>query len=317
MPSDLSGNLTLASLRAVAAVAETGSVTTAARTLNVTQPALSYQIRQLETLLEAEIFDRTRDGMIPTPAGERLVRAARGVEAELERAERDVERILAGDEGLLRISSECFTAYHWLPGVLRNFRLEYPEVQVEIDVTTSRRPLEALRHGDLDLVLTTVPPTGSGFQVTPLFDDEIVAVMPPDHPLASSSFLSAADFADQSVLVFSEEASDLFNLVLRPAGVSPRYVADVRVTEAIVEMVKAGLGISVLASWVVQPELEAGELVSVRVTREGICRSWTGITYPEGGTPAYVPCFLSALVATLGAPDPPGARRGPRLIAAS
>lgn len=309
----LANNLTLTALRAVAAIAESGSVTGAAETLNLSQPALSYQIRQVETRVGARIFDRTRDGMIPTAAGERLARAARAVDAELERAERDVERLLAGEEGVLRISSECFTAYHWLAGVLCAFRRKYPKVQVEIDVTTSRRPLEALRHGDLDIVLTTVPPDDSTLRVTPLFDDEIVAVMPSDHPLASRPWLAAPDFADQAVLVFSEEASDLFNLVLRPAGVRPRYVADVRVTEAIVEMVKAGLGISVLASWVVQPELEAGDLVGVRVTGDGIHRSWTGITCPRAGAPDYVPYFLAALVETLEAPDPTASRRGPRL----
>lgn len=306
-------NLTLTALRAVAAVAEAGSVTKAAEISNVTQPALSYQVRQVETALGTPVFERTREGMIATPAGERLVRAALAVDRELDRAEQDVQRLLAGSEGVLRISSECFTAYHWLPLVLERFRRDHPDVFVQIDVHSSRRPLEALRHGDLDLVLSTVPPAGAGFSVRPLFDDEIVAVMPPDHSLAARRYLRARDFADQSVFVFSEEASDLFNLVLRPAGVRPRYVADVRVTEAIVEMVRSGLGISVLASWVVQPELASGDLVAVRVTRNGIRRSWSGITLAEDSIPAYVPGFLSALVDSLEEPCSPAARRGPRL----
>jgi LysR family transcriptional regulator for metE and metH len=302
MAQDLGQRLTLTALRCVAAVAECGSVGKAAQALHVTQPALSYQIGQIASLLGAPVFDRTRAGMVPTPAGARLVRAARAVDREIDRAARDIRLLLSGGEGSLRISSECFTAYHWLPAVLRRFRREYPGVNVEIDVSSSRRPLEALTQGDLDVVLTTVPPETAGVSVTPLFDDEVVAILPPDHPFKSRRYLTPRDFADQSILVFSEEASDLFNLVLRPAGVRPRHVAEVKVTEAIVEMVKAGLGISALASWVVQPELEKGDLISVRVTRHGLRRSWSGITLPEGSAPPYVHRFLATLVASLAAP---------------
>lgn len=318
MTESLAKQLTLPSLRAVATVAEAGSVTRAAERLEVTQPALSYQIRRIEKALGSELFERTREGMVPTRIGSRVVRAARNIEKELLRAEQDVERLLTGDRGLLRISSECFTAYHWLPNVLRVFRHEYPEVDVEIDVaTSSRRPFEALKQGDLDLVLTTVPPLGSGFETTPLFDDEIVAVVTPDHEFCSRGHLSAKDFAKEHVLVFRKEASDLFNLVLRPAGVQPRNVTEVRVTEAIVEMVKAGLGISVLASWVVQPELESGELVSVRVTRGGIMRSWSGISRADRSVPRHASAFLSALVGSLEAQGTDGSHRGPRQAAVS
>ena len=318
MAESLARQLTLPALRAVATVADAGSVTAAAERLEVTQPALSYQIRRIEKTLGAELFERTREGMVPTRIGARVVRAARNIEQELLRAEHDVERLLTGDRGLLRVSSECFTAYHWLPDVLRAFRHEYPEVDVEIDVaTSSRRPFETLKQGDVDLVLTTVPPVGSGFETTPLFDDEIVAVVSPDHVFRSRRHLCAKDFATEHVLVVRKEASDLFNLVLRPAGVQPRNVTEVRVTEAIVEMVKAGLGISVLASWVVQPELESGELVSVRVTRGGIQRSWYGVTRSNDPEPSHALGFLSALVGSLDARGTDSGRRGPRRTAIS
>lgn len=309
MTEDLKERLTLASLRAMAAVAEFGSVRTAARVLTITPPAVSYQISQLSAALGTPLFERTRDGMVPTPVGERLARAARTVERELDRVEMDIQSMQAGGEGLLRISSVCFTAYHWLAFVLKRFREEYPDVHVEVDVDASRRPLEAVARGELDVVLTTEPPTGPGVRVTPLFDDEIVAVMPPDHPLASRKYLTPRHFANESVLVFSEEVSDLFNLVLRPAGVRPRYVAEVRVTEAIVAMVKAGVGISALASWIVKPELESGELVAVRVTRRGIRRSWSGVTRAKGPAPAYIDHFLAILADNLKVPHVNAGRR--------
>ena len=292
-------SLSLTALRAVAAVADQGSVTAAARRLGVTQPALTYQLRRLEAELGGPLFERSRRGMTPTPAGPRLLRAARAVLEEIEHGARDIERIVSGQEGVLRISSECFTTYHWLPEVLTTFRDRFPDVKIEVDVDPSRRPIEAVEHGDLDVALTTVPPTDPQFTLTPLFDDEIVAVMRPDHPLAGRPYLDAEDFADESVLVYSQSQSDVFNLVLQPAGVQPRHTSDVFVTEAIVEMVKAGVGISVMASWIVQPELDAGTLGCVRVTKQGIRRQWTGVTRRSKSTPPYVSHFLTVLGASV------------------
>ncbi len=289
-------------LKAVATIAECSSVTKAAERLGLTQPALSYQIKQLERAVGAPLFERTRRGMMPTAVGERLVRAALAVRLEIERAERELELLENGADGRLRISSECFTTYHWLAGVLAAFRKAYPGVQVEVNVDASRRPLEALRGGQVDVVLTTEPPDDQTFTVDGLFDDEMVAVMPPDHPLAARRYLRPKDFADQSVLVWNLERSDLFNLVLRPAGVRPRYTAEVPITEALVEMVRSGIGISVLATWTVQPELEAGDLVKVRVTKEGIRRRWHGVWKDTPSTPPYVAHFLSVLGKTLEAP---------------
>lgn len=282
-------------LKAIAAVAECSSVTKAAKRLGVTQPALSYQIKQLENAADVRLFERTRQGMTPTAAGNRLVRAARAVRAEIERAGHELDLLKSGADGRLRISSECFTAYHWLARVLVVFRETFPSVQVEVDVDVSRRPLEALQDGQLELLLTTQRPSDPRFEVTALFEDEMVAVMPPEHPLARRKYLSPRDFADQSVFVWNLERSDLFNLVLRPAGVRPRYAAEVPITEAMVEMVRSGIGISVLASWTVQPELDAGDLVSVRVTKKGIRRHWYGVWTERASTPAYVEHFLAVL----------------------
>lgn len=300
-------------LKAVAAIADCGSVTRAAELLGLTQPALSYQIKHLEAATGTQLFERTSKGMVPTPAGERLVRAARAVRNEIERAEHDLQLLESGTEGRLRISSECFTAYHWLAGVLSTFRQAYPSVQIEIDVDPSQRRLDALRGGQVEIVLTTAPPSEPRLTVSPLFDDEIVAVMPPDHPLAERAFLKPRDFIDQSLLLWNIEQSDLINLVLRPAGVRPQYATEVRITEAIVEMVKSGLGITVLASWTVQPELDSGELVSVRVTKNGLRRRWHGVWRNSPSTPPYVAHFLSVLSETLEGPMSVGQRRRSQL----
>ena len=284
-------------LRAIATVAECGTVSRAAKRLRLSQPALSYQIKKLEAEAGTPLFWRTRRGMIPTTAGERLIQAARAVRSAVEQAGEELRLLRSGADGRLRISSECSTAYHWLAAALTAFRSRFPRVQVEVAV--ERRPIEALEAGRIDIVLTTEPQGEGELGATPLFDDEQVAIVPVEHPLAGRDHLEARDFAEQAVLVWDVRRSELPTLLLRPAGVRPGRLEEVRVTEVLVEMVKSGLGIGVVPSWPVQPELGAGELAGLRVTRDGMPCQWFGVWRDSPARPPYVACFLAMLAETM------------------
>ena len=106
-------------LRLVAAVVDTGSVTAAAKVLHLSQPALSHQLRDVEERLGTELFQRQGRRMLLTGPGKRVLEAARKVVAEVEAAEAEVSQLARPSQGLLRLATECYTAYHWLPGVLR------------------------------------------------------------------------------------------------------------------------------------------------------------------------------------------------------
>ncbi|MEN8375890.1 MAG: LysR family transcriptional regulator [Gemmatimonadota bacterium] len=283
------------SLRVAVALAEVGSATEAARLLHISQPGVSYHLRKLESSLETTLFERGAAGLVPTAEGEVLVAGARAVLSELERLADDVRGAASGRGQTVRLSSSCFTNYHWLPDVLKAFREDWGEVRVELDVDPSRRPFEALDRGALDIALTTVPPGGPSFSVKALFDDEIVAVVHPDHAFASRSHLEPEDFSDQSVVVFDRKRSDLFNLALAPAGVRPREVTDMPVTDALLELVRAGVSISAMASWVARPDLERGTLSAVSIGREGIHRTWWAVTSAKCPTSSTVTRFLEIL----------------------
>ncbi|MFP2929421.1 LysR family transcriptional regulator, partial [Pyxidicoccus sp. 3LG] len=255
-------------LRLVAAVVDTGSVTAAARVLHLSQPALSHQLRDVEERLGAELFQRQGRRMLLTGAGKRVLEAARKVVAEVESAEAEVSRLSQSSHGLLRLATECYTAYHWLPSVLRRFSAKHAGVEVRIAVDATRRPVEALLSGALDLGIVSEPVRHRRLAGAPLFEDELVAVMAPDHPLAMRTVLHAEDFAREHVLLYSIPLTEstLFQQVLVPAGVTPARVSHVELTEAMVELTKAGLGVALLARWAVAPELARGTLSAVRVT---------------------------------------------------
>ena len=133
-------------LRLVAAIVEQGSMTAAGRVLNLTQSALSHQLRELEARLRSPLFVRTSRRMVLTPAGEQLAQIARGVLAQIDAFERQVlDGNFADARGVIRIATECYTAYHWLPAVLREFRDRWPNVELRVGAEHTSAPISALR----------------------------------------------------------------------------------------------------------------------------------------------------------------------------
>ena len=111
-------NLEIRHLKLIAAIADTGSMTRAGNRLHLTQSALSHQLRDAEETLGTRLFVRQRGKMTLTAPGERLLRSARAVIEELDRAEkeiRDTNGSVNAERGLIRLSTECYTVYHWLP----------------------------------------------------------------------------------------------------------------------------------------------------------------------------------------------------------
>jgi LysR family transcriptional regulator for metE and metH len=284
-------------LRLIKAIAREGSVTRAGNHLHLTQSALSHQLRDAEEKLGVALFTRLNKKMILTPAGERLLSSADAVLGEIKRAEEDIRQIALSREGILRLSTQCYTCYHWLPSMLKLFQQKFPRIEVQIVVEATRRPLEALLDGKLDLAIVNCPVRNSKIVYKPLFRDELVAVMKPDHPLASRPYMRAQDFADEHLLVYHvpNDENMIFQKLLMPAGVTPRRVSQVQLTEAVIEMVKAGLGISVLARWAVAPQVANGSLRAVPLLSRGFHRQWSAAMLKNKSAPAYLHAFVELL----------------------
>lgn len=284
-------------LRLLTAIVEEGSVTRAALRLHLTQPALSHQLHNAEEELGAPLFERINKKMVLTPAGERLLAVSRVVLEELRVAEEELRKSTAGGEGRLRISTECYTCYHWLPARLKLFHEIFPRVEVQIVAGVTHHPLPALLDGRLELAIVSDPKPNRRLEFQPLFEDELVAVMAPSHSLASRTWIRPEDFVGQHYIMYSiaREESTVFQQFLNPASVTPRQVSHVDLTEAILEMVRAGLGITVLARWAVAPLLASGELHAARLTRWGIRRKWCAALRRNGLRPAHIDSFVDLL----------------------
>jgi LysR family transcriptional regulator for metE and metH len=299
-------------LRMAAAIAAAGGMTRAAAGLHLTPSAISHQLRGIEDRLGTPLFLRVGKRMVPTPAGERVLAAARRVLAEIEAAEEEVRRIGASGAGVIRVCAQCNTGYHWLPPVVDAFRRRHPAVDVAIATDCTTRPVEALLEGRLDLAIVTEAVRDRRVRVRPLFDDEHAALGAPDHPFASRACVRPADFAGERLLLYSGSTADSFTIqrILRPAGVEPERISFVMLTEAILEMVKARLGISVMQTWAVEPALRAGDVRAVPITPGGIHRRWSAVTLAAAGPLPHVDAFIDVLAARA----PPARRKPLRLL---
>src|SRR5262249_29763815 len=238
-------NLEIRHLKLVAAIAETGSVTRAGNRLHLTQSALSHQLRDAEEQLGARLFERKNSKMTLTTAGERLLQAARSVLGELERAELEIQKNGAPAKGLIRISTQCHTVYHWLPPRLILFQKQFPDVEVQLVIEATNNPFEALLESNLDLAIINEPVRNRKIHYLPLFEDEAVIAVPPKHRLAGQRCAAPEDFVTENILLYPpKEESTLLMKILEPAGIRPRKVQEVTLTEAIIEMGIGGLEIA-------------------------------------------------------------------------
>ncbi|MBI3792323.1 MAG: LysR family transcriptional regulator [Gemmatimonadetes bacterium] len=290
-PADRSAAVELRHLRLVAAIAAHGSLTAAARALHITQPAASLQLRDIETRLRTPLFVRTPRRLEPTAAGERILRLARGVLAEVESFERQVAGgAFANVSGAVRLATECYTSFHWLPGVLKVFRERWPGIDVRIAPEHTNYPALALRDGLLDVALLHRNPRDRRLRLERLFDDELVVIMAPDHRLARRTHVAASEFAREHLILYggSADAPSMVQEVLDAAGVVPARLTRIQLTEAITELVAAGLGVGVLARWAVAPLVRAGTLAAVRFTPRGCPRTWFMAVRADDPAPAYL-----------------------------
>ena len=266
-------------LRMLVALAETATVTEAAQVLGITQPALTYRIREAERRTGTTLFSRMNKRLRMTPAAERLLQSARIILSELERAQSDLEKIASGIRHIVRVGSRAYSGYHWLPPFLQEFQRIAPEIDVEIVQDAASQPLEALLRGELDVAIASGRLKRWGVRTIPLFPDELVAITTPDHPLAKKRFVVAEDFADETFVCYSitSEPGHEDDLLFRPANIFPKRNIKAGLTEAIIELVRAGFGVSILSRWVVEPHVQSGSLTAVPITKSGLYMDWQAV----------------------------------------
>jgi LysR family transcriptional regulator for metE and metH len=285
-------------LRLVAEVARTESVTRAADRLHVTQSAVSHQLRELEDKLGTPIFVRSGRRMLLTPAGHLLLETAGPVLEAIDQVEARVSRLARNLSGELRIAAQCHTGYHWLPALVGDLRRRYPAFEVRIAPEHTLNPIGALLEARLDVAIMNDDSDDRRVRYHELFDDEQVAVVPVSHPWARQPYVTPAELVTEQLYLYSRSIDDSFTVqkVLRPAGLELRRVTYLQLTEGILEMVKADMGVSVLPRWSIAHTIAAGDISAVRITKAGVFRKWYAATQSGIAPTKFMDEFIRLLI---------------------
>lgn len=284
-------------LKLLEAVSEEGNLTKVVDRLHVSSSALSHQLREIERELGLPLFHRVNKKLILTDAGRVLLKSAKSVLRELDKVELDLKHLKEGSSGEIRIATECYTCYHWLPGVAKSFSETYPSVDISIHPEYTDSSIAPLLNGKVDAVITSYPEDNPSIEYRELFRDEQLAVVAEDHAWAKREYIEAEDFVTENVIIYCGplETVSLFSQLLIPKGVSPKKVTELQLTEAQIEMVKAGFGVKVIAKWAVEPYLKNQPIVALPVTKKGLHRTWYLALLKQEKYPDFYECFIESL----------------------
>lgn len=271
--------LELRHLQMIRAISRTGRVTDAAEELGLTPSALSHRIKEAERRLGVNLFERLHKRLRTTAAAEYLAQFSERFIRELELVEADIRRMDSGMDSVVRVAVEAYSSYHWLPDFLHFFREREARTDIQVMAGTGQNTLQALANRHVDLVIVSGETDHRGTRAWTLFDDPLVFITAPDHPLAGKAYIDGADIEGEIFITYTKvpEPDREFARLFRVEGRYPRWTATVELPEAIVELVAAGQGTSVLAGWAMRPHVEGGRIAAMPVSKDGIEIPWKAL----------------------------------------
>ncbi len=261
-------------LRTIQAIHETGGLARAAEKMNITQSALSHQVKGLEDQAGVELFVRRSKPLKLSPAGQRLLKLAQQVLPQVQALQDEFAGLREGSTGRMHIAIECHACFEWLFPVLENFRRTWPDVDVDIRPGLAFDALPALLREEVDLVVSSDPEDLPGVRFVELFDYEAVFVAASAHPLSQKDHVEAADFRGETLITYPVDKTrlDIFSQLLIPAKVEPAAIRQVELTAVILLLVASNRGVSVLPDWVVREVKYSSDYVTRPLTENGITR---------------------------------------------
>ena len=275
MASRFPRELTLRQLRALAAVHRDRSVTSAAKKLHLTQPAVTLQIRNLQTLAGLPLIQRTSDGMLLTDAGREVLALSERIEAAIADCETSLEMMAGKTAGKISIGAVS-TSKYFVPFMISGFSKLYPNVDVSLFIGNRQEIGNALRGYDLDFAIMGRPPADIDMDVRLIGDHPHVIIAPTSHRLARKSRLALTDLAGETFLLREPGSGTrgLMEQLFETARVRPNLGMAMSSNETIKQAVIAGLGIAFISAHTVATELDERRLVTLDVAGLPVVRQW-------------------------------------------
>ncbi len=263
-------------LRAFSILAGTGSFTATAQVLHLSQSAISHSMKALEQEIGCRLLDRMGKTVVLTQAGEQLLVHAQKILTEMESARSHLGHLGKWGSSRLRIGASTTACQHVLPAVLREFKESFPACAISIEPGDTPEMIDALRQHRIDLAVNLEPRREEPLEFRPLFNDELLFVTSPLHPWARAGKVPREEIPGQHYILYGK-GSYTFQMIesyFRQEQIVLHSLLDLGNMEAIKELVKLGLGVSILAPWSARKELEEKSLVALPLGKRKLKRRW-------------------------------------------
>jgi DNA-binding transcriptional LysR family regulator len=286
----------LRQLEILCAIADTGTFTGAGEKLHVSQSAISRQVLLLEDELREPLFIRQGRGATPTRAGQTLIELGRRLLDDLTATVGQIRDEHDELHGTLRIAGGMTVCLYVFPPLLREFRRVHPRVDIKLITGATPRLIRQLRTGSADIALLTMPIEEPSFVVLPALREELMLVMPPDHPLAAKRRVAPKELALQSFVLFEPSSNTRRTIdgFFTRVGIEPRVVLETENVEILKALVTSGMGLSIVPYQSIVDEVRAGKLGCARIAGTVLERE-TGWAYPRS---ARLPRAVQQLIET-------------------
>ncbi len=244
------------------------SFTKAAETLHMTQPAVTFQVRQLEEHFNTRLFDRTHNRISLTEAGRRVYEYADRIFELYDEMENAVREMTGEISGVIMIGASTTIAEYMLPALLGDFRVKYPEVNVQLKVSNTEGIVSMVENNVIDLGVVEAPVSNKNLVVEVCRMDELVAIVPPKHPLAGKKVIRIQELL-QHPYICREEGSGTREVIQEYLQRCKLNINEISVCmelgspEAVKGAVEAGMGVSIVSRATIHKELQLGTLVAL------------------------------------------------------
>lgn len=268
--------VSLRNLKLVNVIVKEGSVTKASEKLYLSQPALSHQLKKLEEEIGLKVFNRLNKKLVLTDVGQILYSNSEKILASISLLNSELEEIKKGKKKRIRLTTECYTCYHWLPRVIQEFRKDNPAINVQINIEATKEPLQFLLEGKIDLAIVSNTSNHPSINFEPLITDEMVVILSKDNRLSGIKKINLNDLINQNLILYDIPENKnyvLTNILHNNIGLVDS-IQKVQLTEAIIELVSANLGISIMAKWAAESFLKDKNLKMISLDSSLGKRNW-------------------------------------------
>lgn len=273
-------NVTIRQMQTLLTIHAKGRIVSAARTIGLTSPAVTLQLKQVEDEIGVPLFDRTAEGMRATAAGEVFLEAAREILDRMERLEGELDAVRGARMGTLNVGFVS-TAHYLIPQLTEAFAQEHPEITVSLTLGNRQETIARLKSHEVDVIMTSRPPRDISVRAVPFAQYQLIVVASPTHPLAETHRIPRTELANETFIVREAETGPrqaLDGWISTLKNDAPAHFIEMMSNEDVSRAVIANLGIAFVATHTVVDHLRSGALVALDIEGLPLNRQWFAVT---------------------------------------